>query len=75
MKVTCSRCKIESDLKFYFYDQMITKHQDFPQDAVEYTAFVRGKAICPFCGLEIQETFEKIVTKTNIIKIATGEEA
>jgi hypothetical protein len=54
---------------------MITKHQDFPHDAVEYTALVRGKAICPFCGLEIQETFEKLVTKTDIIKIATRGEA
>lgn len=75
MKVTCSRCKIESDLKFYFYDQMITKHQYFPEDAIEYTALVRGKAICPFCGQEIQETFEKLVTKTDIIRIATGGEA
>jgi len=75
MKVTCSKCRIESDLKFYFYDQMILKQQYFPQDAVEYTAFVRGKAICPFCGQELQETFEKILTKNDIIKLATGEES
>jgi hypothetical protein len=54
---------------------MITKHQYFPEDAIEYTALVRGKAICPFCGQEIQETFEKLVTKTDIIRIATGGEA
>lgn len=74
MIVTCQHCKEEVDVSMYFYNHMITKEQFLPTDAVEYKAFVIGKAICPFCGAEINKKFSSIISRKDIIRLAIGKE-
>lgn len=74
MNVTCSRCKQEVDVALFFYDAQIQKIED-PIHCCSYSrALCRAKAICPYCGQEIHEHFEKDISKQTIIKLATGEE-
>ena len=74
MKVTCKSCKQEVDVALYFYDAHIQMVED-PVHFFNYSrALCRAKAICPCCGQEIQEYFEREIPKNTIIKLATGEE-
>ena len=75
MKVTCKACKQEVEVALYFYDACIQKVED-PIQCLSYPkALCRAKAICPSCGQEIHEYFDKDISKKTIIKLATGEEA
>lgn len=76
MKVTCPRCKNEPAVYLYYYDAQITTHQYIPMNinSIEHTARVKGKAICPFCGVEIVKTFDKVISKEDIIRLAVPEE-
>ena len=74
MKVTCPRCKNEPAVYLYYYDAQITTQQYIPMSNVEHTARVKGKAICPCCGAEIVETFDKVISKEDIIRLAVPEE-
>ena len=74
MNVTCKACKQEVDVALFFYDAHIQKVED-PIQCLSYPiALCRAKAICPCCGQEIYEHFEKEISKQTIIKLATGEE-
>lgn len=74
MKVTCPRCKNESAVYLYYYDAQITTQQYIPTSNIEHTARVKGKTICPCCGAEIVETFDKVISKEDIIRLAVPEE-
>jgi len=76
MKVTCPRCKNEPEVYLYYYDAQITTHQYIPMNtnSIEHTARVKGKAICPCCGVEIVKTFDKVISTKEIIKLAVQEE-
>ena len=75
MNITCKACKQEVDVALFFYDAHIQKVED-PIHCFSYSrALCRAKAICPCCGQEIHEYFEKDISKQTIIKLATGEEA
>ena len=74
MKVTCPRCKNEPEVYLYYYDAQITTQQYIPMSNVEHTARVKGKAICPCCGAEIVKTFDKVISKEDIIRLAVPEE-
>ena len=74
MKVTCPRCKNEPEVYLYYYDEQITTQQYIPMSNVEYTARVKGKAICPCCGEEIVKAFDKVITMKDIIRLAVPEE-
>ena len=74
MRITCQNCKEEVDVAMYFYNQLIATEEIFLTQTREYEARVRGKAICPCCGSEINETFSSIIPYSKIIELATGKE-
>ena len=73
VKVTCSRCREEVMLPFYFYDiRIIVRDAPFSTDSgKDYIASVLGKATCPNCGDDIREMFTCPITHSDIIELAT----
>ena len=74
MLITCNNCKQEADVAMYFYNHMIAKEECFMSQTTEYRARVNGKAICPYCGMEINKTFSSIMSNNDIVKLATWKE-
>jgi glutaredoxin len=37
-----------------------------------YEAVVYGRSVCPYCGAEVNKTFNKSITKEDIIDLAGG---
>ena len=70
--ITCIRCKQKVEVSMYFYGERIVTTESFMDFDIEYKALVNGKAICPICGKEIQEIFHSIISKRDIISLATG---
>lgn len=76
IRVTCSHCKEEVALPFYFYDARIIV-QDTPFSTTagkDYTASALGRATCPECGEDIREQFTCPITRSDIIELATRRE-
>ena len=72
-KVQGTNCKQEVRVAFYFYNEQIVTHDSVVCADHYYEAIVNGKAICPFCGKEINEIFHKTINKESIINMAVGE--
>jgi hypothetical protein len=71
-KVKCDHCKEEVRVSLYFYGALITMEEDAVYQSKEYRAVVNGKAICPYCGSEINKTFSKCINTGDIIDLAGG---
>ena len=69
--VTCRNCRQETRVPMYFSDARITTERYSTFDANEYRAIVTGKAICPHCGREINEIFNGLISRSDIIHFAT----
>ena len=74
MTITCKHCKETVDVSMYFYNHCIFMGERYMTSNKEYTAFVRGKAICPCCGSEINKAFESTISYKDIEKLAIGKE-
>jgi hypothetical protein len=72
MKVICNNCKQEVEVPMYFYDERLTTTRSHLQLIGEYEASINGMAICPFCGNTIRETFHSMISKEDIIRLATN---
>ena len=75
MWITCNYCKEEIDVALYFSDAIITTEENFYEGYTYYRAQTRGRAICPICGKTIDKRFSEYITKTDIIKLAIGEQS
>lgn len=74
MTIICKHCKETIDVPMYFYNHCIFTRENYMTTNKEYTAFVRGKAICPYCGLEINKIFESNIYNKDIERLAIGKE-
>lgn len=74
MLITCKHCKETVDVSMYFYDHCIQTKTAYMTPIAEYTAIVRGKAICPCCGSGINEIFESIISNKDIVGLAVWKE-
>ena len=74
MLITCQSCKQEADVAMYFYNHMIAKEEYSLSQTTEYRARVNGKAICPYCGAEINKTFSSIISNKDIVELAIWKE-
>ena len=72
-KVQCEGCKQEVEVALYFYETRINTYESHVSDkAPSYEAFVRGRAICPCCGTEINKLFIRSITGKSIVNLAVG---
>lgn len=71
-KVMCEHCKQEVPVMLYFYEPKIISHEDHLHMCTHYEAVVYGRSVCPYCGAEVNKTFNKSITKEDIIDLAGG---
>lgn len=69
--ITCESCKQEITIPMYFSDVRITTEGYTPYDTQDYYAITKGRAICPLCGMDINTVFKGLITKRDIVKLAT----
>ena len=69
--ITCKNCHQEITVPMYFSDVRITTESYSLYDTKDYRAIATGRAICPLCGMEVNEIFSGLITKSDIVKFAT----
>lgn len=74
MLIICKHCKETVDVPMYFYDHCIQTKILYMEPISEFTALVKGKAICPSCGSAINEVFKSIISNKDIVRLAIGKE-
>lgn len=74
IRIVCSNCKEEINVNMYFYDQRIIREQEFLSDKEYYQATVRGKTICPMCGMEVEKRFTSAIYPSEVIQLALKQE-
>ena len=72
IKITCPNCKEENFVNMYLYDSRIILNEAFDQR--EYFACVKSKAICPSCGLEIENRYSCPIYSSDITRLALRKE-
>ena len=73
MIVKCDFCNEEYDTRPFFYGHSIsTKHRPGTMETC-YTVYVRGKSTCSGCGHTVEVDYEKMITYSDMVRIATKE--
>ena len=72
IQITCPNCKEENFVNMYLYDARIVLNEAFDQR--DYFACVKGKAICPSCGHEIENRYNSPIYPSDIKKLALRKE-
>jgi hypothetical protein len=73
MITTCKCCREEVEVNMFFYNRKILSTRLMPDDLEDYRAVVRGRAICPCCGAEINEEFSSLISRRDIVRLAIGK--
>lgn len=74
IRIVCPNCKEEISVNMYFYNPYIIKESEILSDREDYQATVRGKAICPMCGMEVEKQFTSTIYTSEIIQLALKQE-
>ena len=74
LKIECNVCKEEVIVNMHMSQPTISFQRDGFGDKISWTARVRGRAICPKCGVEIEKRFESEIYPSDIIDLALRRE-
>ena len=74
LKIDCDTCKEEVIVNMHMSRPTIVFWRDGFNDRISWTARVKGRAICPKCGAEIEKHFESEIYPSDIIDLALRKE-
>lgn len=74
LKIECDACKEEVTVNMHLSQPAIYFQREGFNDRVLWTARVRGRAICPKCGVEIEKLFESEIYPSDVIDLALRRE-
>ena len=74
LKIDCDTCKEEVIVNMHMSQATINFQRDGFNDRILWTARVKGRAICPRCGAEIDKRFESEIYPSDIIDLALRRE-
>ena len=72
--IDCDTCKEEVTVNMHMSLPTINFLRNGFDDRISWTARVRGRAICPRCGAEIEKRFESEIYPSDIIDLALRKE-
>lgn len=74
LKVDCKNCKEEVIVNMHMSQPTINFYRDEPNDRISWSAHVKGRAICPTCGVEIIKRFESEICLSDVVDLALRRE-
>ena len=72
--IECNTCKEEVTVNMHMSQPTINFQHDGFHDRILWTARVKGRAICPKCGAEIEKRFESEIYPSDVIDLALRRE-
>ena len=72
--IDCNACKEEVTVNMHMSQPAINFQRDGYNNRILWTARVRGRAICPRCGVEIEKLFESEIHPSDVIDLALRRE-
>lgn len=68
--IKCNTCKEEITVNMYMSQPTVNFHRDGFNNRISWSARVKGRAICPKCGAEIEKHFESEICSLDVIDLA-----
>lgn len=72
--IECKTCKEEVTVNMHMSHPAINFYRDGFNNRISWSARVKGRAICPKCGAEIEKYFESEISRSDIIDLALRKE-